>query len=88
MGAIIQTSLPPKHVQHFSMPAGVPRPQAAELLSSGLQKYVAGDRMGALALWEDCLKKVGLPAMVFDGCKRRGGPRGAGGTSCRLWIQN
>lgn len=33
-------------------------PQATELLSAGLKKYVAGDRMGALTLFEESLKKV------------------------------
>lgn len=33
-----------------------PLPQAGQLLAAGKKKYDAGDRMGALQLWEDCLK--------------------------------
>ncbi|GAB4823977.1 hypothetical protein N2152v2_011023 [Parachlorella kessleri] len=31
--------------------------EAGALLSAGLQKYVSGDKYGALTLFEDCLKK-------------------------------
>lgn len=35
--------------------------EANDLLSAGLEKYVAGDKMGALNYWEDCLNKSPSP---------------------------
>ncbi len=34
------------------------------MLSAGLEKWVAGDRMGALTYFEDCLKAVSRPGAL------------------------
>jgi hypothetical protein len=41
--------------------------QADEMLREGKQKYVNGDRMGALRLFEDSMKQVGGPAAQRQG---------------------